>query len=155
MTVLNIVLLVGVVVYVVVRRMVGEPLNARDVYVPPLVLVGLGVHTLTELHLTSVDLLWLAVTCAVGVGFGALRASTTRLFARDGVLWQRYTWRTLVVWVVTAAAGFGLGALAIAAGMHEEARPMTLSIGIGLLGEAAVLWLRAQSLGVPYAPDRR
>lgn len=152
MTVLIIVLLVG---YVVVRRMLGEPLNARDVYVPPVVLIALGVYNLTKIQLAPLDLVWLVVTCAVGVGFGAVRASTTLLYAKEGVLWQRYTWRTLVVWVVTAAAGFGLGALALAAGMHEQARPMQLSIGVGLAGEALVVALRARGAGVPFAPDRR
>lgn len=155
MTVLNIVIIVGLVGYVVVRRMLGEPLNARDVYVPPVVLIALGVHSLTKIQLAPVDVVWLLITCAVGVGFGALRAATTHVFSKEGVLWQRYTWRTLVVWVATAAIGFGLGALALSMGMHEEARPMQLSIGLGLAGEALVIALRSRRAGVPLAAGRR
>ncbi|WP_431902100.1 hypothetical protein [Nonomuraea sp. bgisy101] len=151
MTVLNIVLIVGLVGYVVVRRMIGEPLNARDVYVPPLVLIGLGIHVLSAVALTPVDVLWLVISGLVALGFGAMRASTTGLFEREGVLWQRYTWRTLVVWVVSAAASIGVGLLATRFGLHEQARPISLSIGVGLAGEALVTAVRARVIGVPYA----
>ncbi|MFD1933484.1 hypothetical protein ACFSKW_18670 [Nonomuraea mangrovi] len=151
MTVLNIVLIVGLVGYVVVRRMIGEPLNARDVYVPPLVLIGLGIHALSAVALTPVDVLWLVISGLVALGFGAMRASTTGLFEREGVLWQRYTWRTLVVWVVSAAASIGVGLLATRFGLHEQARPISLSIGVGLAGEALVTAVRARVIGVPYA----
>ncbi|MFI7422886.1 hypothetical protein [Nonomuraea sp. NPDC049684] len=66
------------------------------------------------------------------------------------MLWQRYTWRTLVVWAVTFAISFGVGALAAAAGMHEEVRSIPLSIGVGLLGEALVIAARARTAGVPF-----
>ncbi|NRQ33053.1 DUF1453 domain-containing protein [Nonomuraea sp. NN258] len=155
MDVLKIVLLVGLVCYVVARRIAGEPLAARDVYVAPIVLVALGVHGLTKVHLVPLDVVWLAVTLVVGVAFGALRAGTTVLFRKEGVLWQRYTWKTLVVWVVTAAISFGVGALAMAAGMQAEARSVSLSIGVGLAGEALVTLLRARASGVPFAPERR
>ncbi|MEU4704578.1 hypothetical protein [Nonomuraea dietziae] len=151
MTVLNAALIVGLVGYVVVRRMIGEPLNARDVYLAPLVLIGLGIHALTGVALTPVDVLWLVISGLVALGFGAMRASTTGLFAREGVLWQRYTWRTLVVWVVSAAASIGVGLLATRYGLHEQARPMSLSIGVGLAGEALVTAVRARAVGVPYA----
>ncbi|MEV4166398.1 hypothetical protein [Nonomuraea dietziae] len=151
MTVLNAALIVGLVGYVVVRRMIGEPLNARDVYLAPLVLIGLGIHALTGVALTAVDVLWLVISGLVALGFGAMRASTTGLFEREGVLWQRYTWRTLVVWVVSAAASIGVGLLATRYGLHEQARPMSLAIGVGLSGEALVTAVRARAIGVPYA----
>jgi hypothetical protein len=53
---------------------------------------------------------------------------------------------------VSFAVNFGVGFLATQLGAHPEARPMTLSIGIGLLGEALVIGLRARSTGLPYAP---
>ncbi|MGN9845544.1 hypothetical protein ACTMTI_46240 [Nonomuraea sp. H19] len=59
------------------------------------------------------------------------------------------------MWVVTFVIGLGVGALAVAAGMHAEARSMPLSIGVGLLGEAAVLRVRSRTAGVPFAPDKR
>lgn len=150
---LNTLLIVGLVGYVVVRRLIGEPLNARDVYVPPLVLTGIGIHALSKVALGPVDVLWLVAGGLVALGFGALRAATTALFERDGVLCQRYTWRTLVVWVVSAAAGLGVGVLAARYGVPAQARPIQLSMGVGLAGEALVTAVRARVIGVPYASE--
>ncbi|MGP3929582.1 hypothetical protein [Nonomuraea sp. KM88] len=155
MDVLRIGLLIGLVVYVVARRMAGHPLVAKDVYVPPVIMVGIGIHGLRAIDLSATDLLWLAVTTLLGVAFGAMRAATTEVFPKGGVLWQRYTGKTLVVWALTLVAGFGVGALAVASGMNAEARSMPMSIGVGLLGEALVILLRSRSAGVPYAQEQR
>ncbi|MGC5014271.1 hypothetical protein ACLQ2R_26200 [Streptosporangium sp. DT93] len=138
---------------VVVRRFTGEPLDARDLFVPPVVLIGIGVHTLVkDTHPGARDVAWIVVAAAVGLILGALRGLTPRLFTRRGHLWQRYTPWTLLVWVVSMAANLGTGALAVAAGASEQARPITLSIGVGLLGEALTLGLRALAAGVPFSP---
>ncbi|TDE40578.1 DUF1453 domain-containing protein [Nonomuraea mesophila] len=121
----------------------------------PLIMVGIGIHGLREIDLSVADLLWLAVTGLCGVAFGALRAATTVVFQKGGVLWQGCTGRTLVVWALTLVAGFGVGALAVAAGMIPEARSMPISIGVGLLGEAVVILLKSARSGVPYAQSRR
>ncbi|GAA3584287.1 hypothetical protein GCM10022419_077660 [Nonomuraea rosea] len=155
MDVLQILLIVGAVVYVVARRLAGQPLIAKDVYVPPLILAGIGIHDLAQIGLSALDLGWIVVTAVLGVVFGAVRAGTTVVYQRDGVLWQRYTWKTLVVWAVTFVISFGVGALAVATGMHAEARSMPLSIGVGLLGEALVIVLRSRAAGAPFAPGRR
>ncbi|WP_433263313.1 DUF1453 domain-containing protein [Actinosynnema sp. CS-041913] len=136
---------------VVVKRFLGEPLSARDLVGPPVVLLGFGIYGLTKTPLTAVDVLWLAVGSVVGVALGVLRGTTIRLFTRDGVLWQRYTPWTLAVWVGSFAVNAGLGFVAVSAGMHAEARPMTLSIGVGLLGELVPIGLRAVRSGVPFA----
>ncbi|TDC08942.1 DUF1453 domain-containing protein [Nonomuraea longispora] len=155
MDVLKILIVAGLVVYVVVARLAGRPLVAKDVYVLPLIMVVIGIHGLRELDLSVADLLWLVVTGLCGVAFGALRAATTVVFQKGGVLWQRYTGRTLVVWALTLVAGFGVGALAVAAGMNPEARSMPISVGVGLLGEAVVILLKSARSGVPYAQSRR
>ncbi|MCR6484453.1 DUF1453 domain-containing protein [Amycolatopsis sp. OK19-0408] len=143
------------VVVLVIRRLRGEPLVARELFGAPVILVAIGAYSLTKLELTVADALWVALGSAIGLGFGAARAVTTRLFERDGVLWLRYTLWTFAVWVVAAGVNFGFGALAVGAGMPEQARPMTLSIGVSLLGEALAVASRAKVTGLPYARPRR
>ena len=144
-------LVVVAVVVVVVRRFRGEPLDLKDAVVAPAVLLFLGGRTLVEIDLTPTDVLWLVITGFVGVAAGAVRATTTRLTGPPHALVQHYTWRTLVVWVVSLAASGGLGLVAGQLGMHEEARPVTLSIGLSLLGEAAVTLWRARRRGADVA----
>jgi hypothetical protein len=153
-------LVVGLVVvavgYTIVRRTIGEPLNARDLFGAPVVLLAVGGYGLTKVSgLTGVDIAWLAGTSFVGLALGVWRGGTVRLMVKDGVLWQRYPVRTYLVWVVSLVVNGGLGLLATHAGMHAEARPVTLSIGVGLLGEAAAVGLRAMSTGVPFSPEGR
>jgi hypothetical protein len=147
-------MVVALVVAVVIRRFRGEPLRARDLFVPPAVLVGIGVYSLVkDVRPGVADLAWVLAGAAAGLLLGALRGLTPRLFVRHGHLWQRYTGWTLFVWVVSVAVNAGLGALATAAGTPEQVRPMTLSIGVSLLGEAMTLALRARTTGAPFAPD--
>ncbi|WP_240519162.1 DUF1453 domain-containing protein [Amycolatopsis antarctica] len=137
----------------VVRRLRGEPLVARELWGAPLVLGAIGVYGVCTLPVvTPADLGWLAGDSGLGLTLGMVRGRTVRVFARDGVLWQRYRWSTLGVWVGSTLLGAGFGFLAVAGGMHEDARPMTLSIGVGLLGEALSIGRRALASGVPFAP---
>jgi hypothetical protein len=140
------VLIVVGVVAVVVRRTLGEPLNLRDVAVPPVVLIGIGGYSLAEAQLGAVDVLWLVVGSLVGLAMGVLRGSSVHLFTRDGGLWQRYTPLTFGYWALSLAVTLAVG---YTASLYTDARPITLSIGVGLLGEAIPVALRALRSDVP------
>jgi hypothetical protein len=145
------VLIVVGVVAVIVKRTVGEPVDLRDLAVPPLVLLGIGVHALTQVHLGAVDVLWLVVGSLVGLAMGVLRGSSVLLFTADGVLRQRYTARTFGYWGLSLVVNLAVG---YTAGLYTDARPITLSIGVGLLGEALPVGLRALRVGALSATPR-
>ncbi|MFI1800350.1 DUF1453 domain-containing protein [Streptomyces sp. NPDC020379] len=143
------------VVVVVIKRLAGEPLNARDLLAAPVILTGLGVASLAKAEgLTATDGVWSATGAVLGMAAGAWRGSTIAVFEKNGVLWQRYTGRSFLVLVITFAAMAGFGLLATRAGMHESARPTQLNIGVSFLGEALVVGLRGLRSGVPFAPER-
>jgi hypothetical protein len=131
------------VLYVLVRRFMGEPLNARDLLAPPAFLLFFGIRAMDEFHLIYLLPLF------VGFAFGAFRGMTIRLFERDGHLWQRYTPWTLVVWVTSLGASLGLGLLI---GGHA---PTQLSIGVSMLGELCTIGAKALNTGIPFAPEKR
>ncbi|GAA3076585.1 hypothetical protein GCM10020000_72540 [Streptomyces olivoverticillatus] len=144
-----------VVVAVVAKRLRGEPLNARDLLAPPVVLIAIGIVSLCKAeNLTATDFAWLVPGALLGVGFGALRGSSIVLFHRDGVLWQRYTGRTFALAALSLVVMAGYGLLAVRMGMHEYARPIHLNIGVSFLGEALVVGCRGLMSGVPFAPER-
>ncbi|MER7582128.1 DUF1453 domain-containing protein [Kitasatospora sp. NPDC097691] len=152
----HVALIAAVVVVVVVRRLRGEPLNARDLFAPPVVLTGLGAWALLQRHgLGAGDYAWVAAGAGLGVALGAARGATVRVYEREGVLWQRYTGRTFLVAALSLAVMTGFAALAERGGLAPDARPVQLSIGVGFLGEALVVGYRGLSSGVPFAPERR
>ncbi|MEU3350953.1 DUF1453 domain-containing protein [Streptomyces sp. NPDC037389] len=149
-------LIAAVAVAVVVKRLRGEPLNARDLFAAPLILTGLGAWTLWKAEGIGVaDTVWVAAGVLLGVSLGAVRGLTIQVFEREGVLWQRYTGRTFAVMAVSALISIGFGLLASRMGMHPQARPVQLSIGVGFLGEALAVGARGLMTGVPFAPESR
>ena len=150
------VLIIGLVIYVIARRFRGEPLVAKDLVASPLIMLGIGVYSLTkETGWTALDVGWLVLGVGTGLILGAIRGASSELFVRDGVLHQRYTWKTLLIWAGSAAIGFGLGFAGTALGVHPETRPYPLSLGIGLFGEMITCGLRALRTGHDFAPPRQ
>ncbi|WP_378740793.1 hypothetical protein [Nocardia brasiliensis] len=105
-------------------------------------------------HRCIVDIVWIAIGLLVGFAFGAWRGTTITLLTRDGVLWQRYTGATLGVWAFSLTVNASIGVLGVHLGVHADARPVQLSIGVSMLGEALTLALRGLSTGYPFAPER-
>jgi hypothetical protein len=149
-------IIMAAVGYVIVKRLMGEPLNARDLAGTPLILTGIGAYQLTKVDgLVATDYGWLAGSVIIGVLCGAVRGTTIELFTRDGVLWQRYRGWTFATWLLSLVLSGGFGLLSVAAGMNEGARSMMLSIGIGMVGEMITLGLRALSTGRPFSPHSK
>ncbi|MER6843587.1 DUF1453 domain-containing protein [Streptomyces platensis] len=148
-------ILVGVIA-VIIKRLRGEAVNARELFVPPVVLIAIGVYTLARTEgVTGTDITWTTAGALLGGALGALRGATVQLSAQDGMLWQRYTGRAFLVALLSLLAMAGFGLLAARMGMHEYARPVQLAIGVSFLGEALAIGRRGLASGTPFAPERR
>ena len=146
---LTVVIAIGVAV-LVVRRFFGEPINARDLLVPPVLLTGLGVHAVAKFDgLGGAALTWAAGGILAGLAMGWWRGTTIVVFDRAGRLWQRYTKWTVVVWLISFAVGAAVSYAATRSGVPMQARPMTLSIGVGLLGELISVGSRVLRSSLP------
>ncbi|MBR7833015.1 hypothetical protein KDL01_07060 [Actinospica durhamensis] len=156
---IEILIVVGVVGYIIFRQLQGEFLRGKRTVLLPLILTIIGFSDLRSSHgphLQTVDIVCIAIGCAgsalIGFGFGGMM----RLAARDGYLWARlpvrglWLWLALVVWRVAAMG------LALALHAHVAASTSTLlfSLGVNRLAAAAVIVLRAQSMGVQFAPEK-
>ena len=141
-----------VIVIVIVRRFRGEPVDGKDLAVPPLILLGLAVKELWGFdHWTPANVTFLAASVVIGVSFGMLRGASTVLFERGGTLHQKYTAKTMIIWACSLLAGLGLHFGAQLIGAEEAVRPMTLSIGLSLLGEAITCGGRGLRSGIPFS----
>lgn len=142
-------LIVVLLVVVVVRRLRGEPLDLKDAIASPVILLVIGGRAIADVEPTMVDGVWLVLLSLVSLAFGAARSATTVIECRERTFFQRYRWTTFVLLVASLVVGALLGLLAQQFGMHEEARPLTFTIGVGLAGEGGITLLRAARRGVP------
>jgi hypothetical protein len=155
MNLIQILLVAAVIIFVIVRRFVGEPLQARSLLIP----VGLtiwGGYQLRGHHLSAIDVAFLAVSLIIGLAAGAARAATIQIFTRNGHLWQRYRLATLGVWVALILLRVGLYAGGHAVGVDlASGESILLTLGASLVAETLVVGQRATRTGVPFAPRQR
>ncbi|MCK7621829.1 DUF1453 domain-containing protein [Streptomyces sp. RS10V-4] len=148
-------IIVALVVVIVIKRLIGEPVTLRDLFAAPVILTGIGIWSLTKVEeLTGTDLAWVTAGTLLGGALGALRGATIQLTGKKGALWQRYTGRTFLAVIASLVVMAGFGVLAAKMGMHEGARPLQLSLGISFLGESLVVGRRGMTSGIPFAPER-
>lgn len=143
--------------YVILRRSIGEPLNVRDLAVPPVILLVLGVREVSNGDpLTTAQVAALVGVSAIAVALGALRAATVRLYLRAEVLWYRYRPLTYATWVVTGVMGAAirLGTYTLV-DLPSSAQSLYLTFGLTLAGESLVLAARGVLRGQRFAPESR
>jgi hypothetical protein len=154
MNLIVILLIAALVVVMIVRRFLGQPVRTQS-FVLPLVLSGWGLTQLRGVHLGAADLVFLAVEAVLAVGVGLARGATIELYLRDGHLWQRYRWSTLTVWIGAILLRLGSVGAGSLVGVHVATRGLVLVLGVSFLAEAALVGWRVARTGAPVAPSRR
>ncbi len=155
MSATEVLIIAAVVVFVVVRRFIGQPLKPAALILPVLVTVD-GVVQLRGHHLSGVDVALIGIELVVALAVGVVRGTTVQLFTRDGHLWWRYRLMTLVVWIAGALLRFGLAAGGQLAGADVgSGATLMLMLGVSLVAETAVVGARAARTGVPRVPGGR
>jgi hypothetical protein len=146
----EIVLILAAVGYLLVRRLMGEPAQAKRMLVLPAVLSLIGLSDVSGQVTTPLSLLFLVATAAISVVLGVLRGASMRISQRDGLAFVRYTGITVVLWVVNLAIKFGAN-LALGAIDPKDAVPvgdsLLLTLGLGILAEGLVALYRALRSG--------
>ncbi|MCW2947502.1 MAG: hypothetical protein JWR24_4219 [Actinoallomurus sp.] len=142
----EIVLIVAAVGYVLVRRVMGEPAQAKRMLVLPAVLSLIGLSDVSGEVKTPLPLLLLVATAAISVILGALRGASVRISQRDGLAFVRYTGVTVVLWVVNLAIKFGANLTLGAIDLKDAGavgNSLLLTLGLGILAEGLVVLYRA------------
>ncbi|GLY46699.1 DUF1453 domain-containing protein [Lentzea sp. NBRC 102530] len=136
----EIVLIAAAIVYVLARRLRGEPAVGKRLLLLPAVL---GLIGLTQT--TPNGLGFLLVSVVLSVAFGVLRGLTIRTYEQHGIVMLRYTATTVVLWVASIAARFAVGFLLAPGGAQSNG--LMLVVGAGLLAEGLVVMSRAVRVG--------
>jgi hypothetical protein len=144
--VFEIVLIIAAVCFVMFRRVTGEPAQAKRMLLLPAVLMAMGFSDVSGAEHNPAAMMFLIGTAAVSIVMGALRGLSTRLSEQDGIAYVHYTGVTILLWLLSLAAKFGLNFLFQAADPHAAAaagNSLLLTLGAGMLVEGAVTLNRA------------
>jgi hypothetical protein len=139
-------LIVAAVGYVMARRVIGEPAQGKRMLLLPVVLVAMGLSDVSKAGHNPTAVGYLIASAAVSVVLGAMRGASTRLSAKDGIVYVHYRGLTILLWAVNLAVKFGANAAfqhldkpaATAAG-----NSLLLTLGAGMLFEGLVTLSRA------------
>lgn len=148
----EIVLIIAAVGYVLIRRLLGEPAEARRMLVLPAVLCVIGLCDVVKVHQSSLAMAFLVVTTAVSVVIGLLRGASIRVFERDGITHMRYTATTVVLLATSIAIKLGASAVlgvVQPSAAHSSSNSLMLTLGTGLLAEGLVVLSKAVRTGAP------
>jgi hypothetical protein len=143
---IEIILVVAVVCYILIRRLLGEPAEGKRMLLLPAILTVVGIVNITKLTQTPVSVAFLAGSAAFSMVLGLLRGRSIRLFPQSGLVFMRYTWVTVALWVLNLAGKFGANIILRVADPHAVASVSSglyLTLGAGMLCEGAVVLVKA------------
>ncbi|WP_275292141.1 DUF1453 domain-containing protein [Amycolatopsis sp. La24] len=146
----EIVLIVAAVGYLMVRRMIGEPAQAKQMLILPAILSVVGLSTVSGDVKTAASLVFLIGTAAISVVLGVLRGYSVRISRRDGTAFVRYTPVTVGLWVANIVVKIGVNVALDAFAPQDSggvSNSMLLTIGVGILAEGLVVLYRALRAG--------
>ncbi|HEX4787374.1 MAG TPA: hypothetical protein VH372_02845 [Actinospica sp.] len=150
----QILLFLVIIAWRLVRKMQERPVRT-DVQrwrLPLILTVFGGYETLAlvrgahPLKFDTADIGYLVAAGAVAVVLGLMRGSTVRIADRGGALTEKYTALTAFLWLATVALRLGMDVTAsrsLGVASAVTGSSVLLMFGLSLLGESAVVTLRA------------
>lgn len=145
---IEILLVIALVGYMLIRRLLGQPAEAKRMLLLPAVLTVIGLSSANGVLHDPVQLSFLVVTTLVGVGVGGLRGLSVKVFVNDGIVHMRYTGITILLWVVNIVVKLGGNFLLSAVDTQANGgNTLMLTLGAGLLMEGLVVLAKAMRTG--------
>jgi hypothetical protein len=149
MNITTIAIVILLIVFVLATRVRGEAVREpKKLFLLPIAVGIIGLQDVAHAKPNAVDIAAIALGAVISLGLGLLRGMFDRVTLMDGSPFMRWSAASIAVLVVNVLAKLALDAGGVAAGGTSSAlnSSILLSIGLTLLGEAAVVWFRSQSL---------
>jgi uncharacterized membrane protein YidH (DUF202 family) len=149
MTFTAIAIALAVFVVVLAKRVRGEAVREpKKLFLLPVVVGLIGLQNVSHARPNSIDIAVIAIGAAVSLSLGLLRGKFDRVTLVNGSPFMSWTAASIAVFAGNVLAKLALDAGGVAAGGTSSAlgSSILLSLGLTLLGEAAVVFFRSQSL---------
>jgi hypothetical protein len=149
MTFTTIAIAAALIVFVLAKRVRGEAVREpKKLFLLPIVVGVVGVQNVTHAKLNTIDMVVIAAGAALSLALGLLRGKFDRVTLVNGSPFMNWSAASVAVFAGNVLAKLALDAVGVAAGGTTAAltSSILLSLGLTLLGEAAVVWFRSQSL---------
>jgi len=143
---INIAIAIGVVIYVVYRRMSWNPWDNKEIWGGPLTLLAIGLIQMRHMAkgLSGTDVGFLVAGLAVSLLGGAVMGAVTQIDRRGDTIYQRIGWLGLGAWIGLLVVRGVLGVIGHFAGATQTSGggAILLSLGANLLTMSLVLAVR-------------
>jgi hypothetical protein len=149
MTFTTIAIAAVLIVFVLAKRVRGEAVREpKKLFLLPIVVGVIGLENVTHAKVNTIDIVVIAAGAALSLGLGLLRGKFDRVALVNGSPFMSWSAASVAVFAGNVLAKLALDAVGVAAGGTTSAltSSILLSFGLTLLGEAAVVWFRSQSL---------
>jgi hypothetical protein len=149
MTFTTIAIAAALIVFVLAKRVRGEAVREpKKLFLLPIVLGVIGLENVTHAKVNTIDIVVIAAGAALSLGLGLVRGKFDRVTLVNGSPFMSWSAASVAVFAANVLVKLALDAVGVAAGGTTSAltSSILLSLGLTLLGEAAVVWFRSQSL---------
>jgi hypothetical protein len=147
MTFLNILLYVGLIGYVLFKKIQGQPIRApKKLLGLPILLVVIGFGDMTSgKTMKPVEITLTVIGAILSLGLGLMRGQADKVSTRDGAPFVQWGKTSLALFAANVVAKLVLDLIGVAAGASAAAagKSLVFTLGLTLLAEAAVLWMRS------------
>ena len=149
MTLTSVAIAIAVVVFILARRLKGEAVaEPRKLFVLPVIVGAIGLENISHAKPNATAIAVIVAGSALSLGLGLLRGRFDRVSLVNGAPFMAWTAGSVAVLVVNVLLKLALDSGGAVAGGTKGAlsSSILLSLGLTLLGEAAVVWFRSESL---------
>ena len=149
MTFSSVLIALVVIVFVLARRMRGEAVpEPKKLFLLPVIAGIIGLENISHVKVNPVDIAVIAIGSAISLGLGLLRGRLDSVALVNGAPFMRWTTASLGIFAFNVVTKLALDLGGVAAGGTASVLSSSIlfSLGLTLLGEAAIIWLRSQSL---------
>jgi hypothetical protein len=147
MTFFSILIYVALIGYVLFKKIQGRPIRApRALFGLPIVLIVLGFEDLTSgKAMRPVEIALTVLGAILSIGLGLMRGQADKISTRDGAPFVQWGKASLMLFGVNIVAKLALDLIGVAAGSSASAagKSLIFTLGLNLLAEAGVLWMRS------------